>query len=158
MTLSPGRAFSAFPCEPNKIRRFSPAPQIFAWFDRRMCSRAPFVRGSGAQAPPFPARAFAGRLLPGQAHNAPKHSPSSSTAVQAHCFLTSSPRCKHISAPGAEKYCQLIDVWTDGPNQLNGLTRHSVVDLAINLHVADACVTVQIVNIGDAGGWFLVHG
>src|SRR5207249_12226941 len=71
MTLSPGRAFSAFPCEPNKIRRFSPAPRIFAWFDRRMCSRAPFVRGSGAEAPPFPARAFAGRLLPGQAHTRP---------------------------------------------------------------------------------------
>src|SRR5436190_20993194 len=29
-------------------------------------------------------------------------------------------------------------------NQLNGLTRHSVVDLAINLHAADACVTVQV--------------
>src|SRR5207247_4316326 len=72
-------------------------------------------------------------------------------------FLAQLDRRKHISARGAEEYCQLINVWTDGPNQLNGLTRHSVVDLAINLHAADACVTVQVVNIGDPGGWFLIH-
>src|SRR5205807_3847790 len=46
-------------------------------------------------------------------------------------FLAQLDRRKHISARRAERYGQFIDVWTDGPNQLNGLTRHSVVHLPL---------------------------
>jgi hypothetical protein len=67
-------------------------------------------------------------------------------------FLAQLDRRKYISAPGVEEHRQFVNVWTDGPNQFNGLARYSFVDRAMNLDTADACVTVQVVNIGKSPG------
>jgi hypothetical protein len=71
-------------------------------------------------------------------------------------FLAQLDRRKHIPARGVKEDRQFVNVWTDGPNQLNGLARQGSVDRALNLHAADVCVTVQVVNIGSAPGGLLV--
>jgi hypothetical protein len=71
-------------------------------------------------------------------------------------FLAQLDRRKHIPARGVKEHRQFVNVWADGPNQLNGLARHGSVDQALNLHATDARVTVQVVNIGTAPGGLLV--
>jgi len=71
-------------------------------------------------------------------------------------FLAQLHRRKHIPAPGVKEHRQFVNVWADGPNQLNGLACHGSVDRPVNLHAADVRVTVQVVNIGNAPGGLLI--
>ncbi len=71
-------------------------------------------------------------------------------------FLAQLHRRKYIPARGVKKHRQFVNVWADGPNQLNGLACHGSVDRPVNLHAADVRVTVQVVNIGNAPGGLLI--
>jgi hypothetical protein len=71
-------------------------------------------------------------------------------------FVAKLNRRKHISARGVEGYCELINVWTDGRDQLHGFGRHSFVNRAMNLHARNACATIQVIDVGGALAGLLV--
>jgi len=71
-------------------------------------------------------------------------------------FLAQLHRRKYIPARGVKKHRQFVNVWADGPDQLNCLARHGSVDWTVNLHAANVRATVQVVNIGNAPGGLLV--